>query len=1240
MNRHPNVRQTLDLLARLRDALSELTTASRRLAEDAGRHRAAAVRSFDVQKARDTTDQAQSLETAAAAHQAARAALETRIQQRQQRLKQAHRSARRALLDRIEREESRQKFVVQKGTLDTDREEAALLEAAEARFQDFSRRQEEHHASLKALTRRARSVFRGFPGFRRALGRTPDLPESAAARSPDPLLEAAGTEGERAAAALDRFGRNPLAMFFRGLPPWILIALAAAAGASLVWLLPMTGRPGWTPWEVVRVLGPAGVALAAANLLAKVLGRESATASTAALTRAMALHTSAGTRAVEEHRLERDRAVASARQRRAELGALWDRSVLEAARRREEEPGRCEEKFRRIADRLERIAATRRQRLSEEQAAERESIRTTAAVRETSLREERERELSRGDSEFQGKREALASEWRQRIGSLYAEADAVRGAVSREFPAWEPARWEHWTPPATFADGVPFGSLEVDVAQLCGGLPDDPALALPGPGHFSLPLVLSYPEAGSLLLETGSSGSAEALDTLNQILLRLLASMPPGKLSITLVDPVRLGQSFAGVMHLADFEESLVNHRTWTQSGEIEERLADLNAHMEKVIQMYLRNEYATIADFNAHAGTTAEKYHVLVLADFPAACSDLALKRLVNIAASGARCGVFTLIHRDTRQPLPESILEPLRQSSVVLSHTGSGFGVSGARLPGVRLVLTPPPGPELMTGFLRQVGTAGRDTGRVRVPFSSVMPGPGQEWSLDTTEELKAPIGRTGATKLQYLALGRGTRQHALVAGKTGSGKSTLFHVLIHSLATWCGPDRVEFYLVDFKKGVEFSCYAAGRLPHARVVAIESDREFGLSVLQKVDDELRRRGDLFRRLGVQDLAGHHRATGGQPLPRALLLIDEFQEFFVEDDRVSQTASVLLDRIVRQGRAFGIHVVLGSQTLGGAYTLARTTLGQMVVRIALQCNEADALLIMDDSNPAPRLLTRPGEGIYNDRAGMVEGNSPFQTVWLDDQERDQLLGDLRRRADAGGFRDRAPFVFEGNAPALVQTNAELQAVIAKPPVRPPVTARVWLGAPNSIKGPTTAELHRQSDHHLLIVGQRDDAELALLGVGMLGLAAQFPDGAARFAILESTVPGSPRQQHLRPFLDAMPPSTVVGRAGELAAILGGLHKELLRRREENATEAPSTFLFIQGLQQFRALAVEDEFSLSGQDAESPAGQFRDLLAQGPAVGIHLIVTCDTWQNLVRCLGRKALNHFGLRVLFQMSADD
>lgn len=142
------------------------------------------------------------------------------------------------------------------------------------------------------------------------------------------------------------------------------------------------------------------------------------------------------------------------------------------------------------------------------------------------------------------------------------------------------------------------------------------------------------------------------------------------------------------------------------------------------------------------------------------------------------------------------------------------------------------------------------------------------------------------------------------------------------------------MQFYLIDFKKGVEFKPYATFALPHARVIAIESEREFGMSVLERLDLELRTRGDLFRDHGVADIKSYRDANPGESLPRLMLIIDEFQEFFVQDDRVSQEAALLLDRLVRQGRAFGIHVLLGSQTLAGAYSLARSTLGQMAVRM------------------------------------------------------------------------------------------------------------------------------------------------------------------------------------------------------------------------------------------------------------------------------------------------------------------
>ena len=281
--------------------------------------------------------------------------------------------------------------------------------------------------------------------------------------------------------------------------------------------------------------------------------------------------------------------------------------------------------------------------------------------------------------------------------------------------------------------------------------------------------------------------------------------------------------------------------------------------------------------------------------------------------------------------------------------------------------------------------------------------MPDEPEWWTADSRGGIDVPLGRAGAMKLQHLDLGKGTSQHVLISGKTGSGKSTLLHVLITNLALRYSPDEVALYLVDFKKGVEFKAYARFALPHARVVAVESEREFGLSVLQHLDGELRRRGDLFRNLGVQDLKGYRTPQPEATLPRILLIVDEFQELFVDDDRIAQEAALLLDRLVRQGRAFGIHVLLGSQTLGGAYSLARSTIGQMAVRIALQCSEADAHLILSEENTAARLLTRPGEAIYNDANGVYEGNHPFQVVWLPDGQRDDYLRPHRRAGRASG---------------------------------------------------------------------------------------------------------------------------------------------------------------------------------------------------------------------------------------------
>ena len=357
-----------------------------------------------------------------------------------------------------------------------------------------------------------------------------------------------------------------------------------------------------------------------------------------------------------------------------------------------------------------------------------------------------------------------------------------------------------------------------------------------------------------------------------------------------------------------------------------------------------------------------------------------------------------------------------------------------------------------------------------------------------------------------------------------------------------------------------------------------------------------------LFRELSVQDVAGFRKTGHPDPMPRILLLIDEFQEIFVEDDKIAQDASLILDRLVRQGRAFGMHVLLGSQTLGGSYSLPRATMGQMAVRIALQCNEADSSLILSEDNTAARLLTRPGEAIYNDANGMVAGNSPFQVVFLNDEGRERYLGALRALADRRTDIPQVPrIVFDGNQAADPAGNPLFTELLASATVhgREMVAPLAWLGDAIAIKDPTAAIFRRQGGANLLIVGQREDLGASLLAMAIVSLAAghdPHPGGAlrrpGRFVLLEPAIAEEKPELLLAKLADHLPHEIeVAGRLG-VAASMERLAAEVQRRIDEQVLDGESVFLVIRDLGRFRELRKDEGgfgFSFGGEKKAGPA---------------------------------------------------
>lgn len=853
---------------------------------------------------------------------------------------------------------------------------------------------------------------------------------------------------------------------------------------------------------------------------------------------------------------------------------------------------------------------------------------------------------------------AMRQAWLEGFNEVREAFDQMNQRCDRLFPDWNRTNYSEWPKPSEPTEAIQFGDATLDLEKVKHALSPNAELR-PEIARLNIPTLVDLHEQPSLVASAEGEGRAAAVQLLETLMICYLTAMPPGKVRFTIFDPVSLGESFSSFMHLADFDEGLINGRIWSESRDIDEQLSRLTAYMETILQKYLRNEYATIHEYNAHAGEVAEPFQILAVANFPHGFTDTAAKRLLSLAAGGPRCGVYVLLSHDRKQRLPNDFeLDDLLAPTVHLDWQASEqqFAWRYPAFERLPLALAKPIANDAQVALIKQAGQQAKDSIRVEVPFDVVAPELDERWTKSCDRELSIPVGRAGANRLHHVRLGKGTAQHLLVAGKTGSGKSTFLHALVTSGALHFSPDELRFYLVDFKKGVEFKSYATHSLPHAEVVAIESEREFGLSVLARLDDVLRRRGEQFRAAGVQSLADYRADHPGESMPRLLLVIDEFQELFVEDDKLAQEAGLLLDRLVRQGRAFGIHVLLGSQTLSGAYSLARSTLGQMAVRVALQCSESDAHLILsDERNQAARFLSRPGEAIYNDQNGLVAANQPFQVVWLPDRQRALHLAEINALRIDRGLPEQRPIVFEGNAPASPETNAALMAVLGSSEQQPstgdgaphtaaPATA--WLGSAVAIKPPTSVTFAPHGGSNLLVVGQQPAAALGVMTTAVVSLVATQSTAShslPTFTILDGSRPDDVGEGVWIKLADALGEQAELIAQRDVPQALSQLAEELARRDETGDETAPPCYLVIFNASRFRDLRKsEDDFSFSMDNDKPPVPdkQLAEILKNGPQWGMHTLVWCDGHNAVTRLFDRLAMREFETRIAFQMSAAD
>lgn len=151
------------------------------------------------------------------------------------------------------------------------------------------------------------------------------------------------------------------------------------------------------------------------------------------------------------------------------------------------------------------------------------------------------------------------------------------------------------------------------------------------------------------------------------------------------------------------------------------------------------------------------------------------------------------------------------------------------------------------------------------------------------------------------EYVSFDLLKQPHILIAGETGSGKSTQLRSILTTLILSKRPDELQLYLGDCKKS-EFHIFK--KVEHVQCVL--SDAKQIARMLKSIKKELMERSDLtetFEVSHVDDLPAEHRR------PYIVVCIDEFVML-----RKDETIMDILTEIVAIGRTLGVFAILSMQ--------------------------------------------------------------------------------------------------------------------------------------------------------------------------------------------------------------------------------------------------------------------------------------------------------------------------------------
>ena len=212
-----------------------------------------------------------------------------------------------------------------------------------------------------------------------------------------------------------------------------------------------------------------------------------------------------------------------------------------------------------------------------------------------------------------------------------------------------------------------------------------------------------------------------------------------------------------------------------------------------------------------------------------------------------------------------------------------------------------------------------------------------------------------------------------HILLGGATGSGKSVLLKLLLMQ----ANKKGANVCIADFKGGVDFP-----PVWH-KECRMCFEEQSALELLTELTEELERRKQLLKASGLPNI-DHHNAATGDNLKRYIFACDELAEMLdktgltKEQKETVNKIEGLLSTIARQGRAFGIHLILATQRPDSTI-LSGQIKNNINCRICGRADNVLSMIILDKTDAADQ-IPEDAQGRF-----LLHDSTMFQAYWFDD---------------------------------------------------------------------------------------------------------------------------------------------------------------------------------------------------------------------------------------------------------------